>query len=57
VSDLKAATLVLESSRDPILNKIEKLELDKKNLLDTVKELKGKNQELTNKVKFLEKKG
>jgi len=40
LSDLKAAILVLEGSKDPILNKIEKLENEKKDLLNQIKQLK-----------------
>jgi len=40
LSDLKAAILVLEGSKDPILNKIEKLENEKKELLNKIKQLK-----------------
>jgi len=40
LSDLKAAILVLEGSKDPILNKISKLEQEKKELLNKIKQLK-----------------
>ncbi|MFX1407155.1 MAG: hypothetical protein ACFFC9_08405 [Promethearchaeota archaeon] len=40
LSDLKAAILILEGSREPILSKIEKLTNEKKELLSKIKELK-----------------
>jgi len=57
LADLKAAILVLEGSKEPILNKIERLEDDKKNLLEKIKELKTTNDELLKKVKKLEEGG
>ncbi|MFW9946209.1 MAG: hypothetical protein ACFFDX_05200 [Candidatus Odinarchaeota archaeon] len=46
LSDLKAAILVLEGSKSPVLNKIEKLENEKKNLHTTIRELKNEIKEL-----------
>ncbi|MFW9782132.1 MAG: hypothetical protein ACFFFB_07600 [Candidatus Heimdallarchaeota archaeon] len=40
LADLKAAILVLEGSKSPVLNKIEKLENEKKNLHNTIRDLK-----------------
>jgi proteasome lid subunit RPN8/RPN11 len=57
LADLKAAILVLEGSKEPILNKIERLEVDKKNLLEKIKELKTTNEDLLKKVKTLEEGG
>lgn len=57
LSDLKAAILVLEGSKDPITQKIERLELDKKNLHEKLKEIKTENTELLKKIKNLEKEG
>jgi len=54
---LKAAILVLEGSKDPITLKIERLELDKKNLHEKLKEKKIENAELSKKIKDLEKEG
>ncbi|MFX1496088.1 MAG: Mov34/MPN/PAD-1 family protein [Promethearchaeota archaeon] len=41
LADLKAAILVLEGSKSPVLNKIEKLETEKKNLVNTIRDLKN----------------
>ncbi len=57
LSDLKAAILVLEGSKDPINLKIDRLELDKKNLHEKLKELRTENAELLKKIKEFEKKG
>ncbi|MHA1671492.1 MAG: hypothetical protein ACTSV5_13080 [Promethearchaeota archaeon] len=57
LSDLKAAILVLEGSKDPIINKIDRLELDKKNLHEKIKDLRTENAELSKRVKELEKGG
>ena len=57
LSDLKAAILVLEGSKDPITQKIDRLELDKKNLHEKLKEIRTENTELLKKVKDLEKEG
>jgi len=46
VADLKAAILVLEGSKSPVLNKIEKLENEKKNLHNTIRDLKSEIKEL-----------
>jgi proteasome lid subunit RPN8/RPN11/uncharacterized protein (UPF0335 family) len=57
MSNLKAAILVLEGSKDPIFNKIEKLESEKKNLHTTIKDLKTDKQELLSQIKDLKKGG
>lgn len=57
LSDLKAAILVLEGSKDPITQKIDRLEMDKKNLHEKLKEIRTENTELLKKVKDLEKEG
>ena len=54
LDDLKAAILVLEGSKEPILNKIERLEEDKKNLLEKIKELKITNDKLLERIKKVE---
>jgi len=50
LSDLKAAILILEGSKDPIMKKIEKLENEKKNLHRTIQELKSEKEEILEKV-------
>ena len=57
LDDLKAAILVLEGSKEPILNKIERLEDDKKNLLEKIKELKLTNDKLSERLKKFEEGG
>ncbi|TFG17806.1 MAG: hypothetical protein EU531_02200 [Promethearchaeota archaeon] len=57
MSNLKAAILVLEGSKEPILNKLDKLENEKKNLHSSIKELKSEKQELMNQIKELKKGG
>lgn len=57
LSDLKAAILVLEGSKDPINLKIDRLEMDKKNLHEKLKELRTENAELSKKIKEIEKEG
>lgn len=57
MSNLKAAILVLEGTKEPILNKIEKLENEKKNLHSNIKDLKSENQDLLNQIKKLKKGG
>jgi len=39
--DLKAAILVLEGTREPVLNKIEKLENEKKDLHSSIRDLRN----------------
>jgi len=57
MSNLKAAILVLEGSKEPIFKKIDKLENEKKNLHNNIKELKAEKQELLNQIKVLKKGG
>jgi len=57
MSNLKAAILVLEGTKEPIFSKIEKLENEKKNLHSNIKELKSEKQELMNQIKQLKKGG
>lgn len=57
LSDLKAAIILLESSKSPIKNKISALQNENKDLQKTVKELRVENQELLSKIKKLEKGG
>ncbi|MBY9004139.1 MAG: hypothetical protein KGD73_09235 [Candidatus Lokiarchaeota archaeon] len=57
LSDLKAAILVLEGSKEPIDQKLDRLELDKKNLHEKLKEIRTENTELLRKIKELEKEG
>ncbi|MFX1374797.1 MAG: hypothetical protein ACFFA0_03190 [Promethearchaeota archaeon] len=57
LSDLKAAIILLESSKNPIKNKLETLLTENKELQKTIKELKSENQELLNKIKKVEKGG
>jgi chromosome segregation ATPase len=57
LSNLKAAILVLEGSKEPIFYKIEKLENEKKNLLSNIKEIKSEKQDLMNQIKELKKGG
>ena len=51
LSDLKAAILVLEGSKEPIIQKINRQELDKKNLHEKLKDLRAENDELLKKIK------
>ncbi len=57
LSDLKAAIILLESSKNPIKIKLETLQTDHKDLQKTVKDLKSQNQELLDKIKKLEEGG
>jgi len=57
LSDLKAAIILLESSKNPIKNKLSTLKTENKELQKTVKDLRAENQELSNKIKKLEKGG
>ncbi|MFX1313142.1 MAG: hypothetical protein ACFFHD_11100 [Promethearchaeota archaeon] len=54
LSDLKAAIILLESSKNPIKNKIETLETENKSLQKTTKDLKNENENLLKKLKKLE---
>ena len=54
LSDLKAAIIVLEGSKNPIKNKINTLEIENKNLQKDIKDLKGENENLMKKLKKLE---
>jgi proteasome lid subunit RPN8/RPN11 len=55
LADLKAAILILEGSKDPILAKMEKLENEKQNLHNTIRQLKNENKELLQKIVELNK--
>jgi len=57
LSDLKAAIILLESSKNPIKSKLTTVQNENKELQKTVKELRNQNQELSNKIKKLEKGG
>ncbi|MFX0012605.1 MAG: hypothetical protein ACFE9R_19990, partial [Candidatus Hermodarchaeota archaeon] len=50
-----AAILILEGSKDPILVKMEKLENEKKDLHNNIRQLKSENKELLQKIKELSK--
>ena len=54
LSDLKAAIILLESSKNPIQNKIKILETENKTLQKDLLELKNENQDLMIKLKKLE---
>jgi len=55
LADLKAAILILEGSKDPILAKIDKLENEKQTLHNTIRQIKSENKELLQKIKELNK--
>jgi proteasome lid subunit RPN8/RPN11 len=57
LSDLKAAIILLESSKNPIKSKLSTLQTENKELQKTVKDLRAENQELSNRIKKLEKGG
>jgi proteasome lid subunit RPN8/RPN11 len=57
LSDLKAAIILLESSKNPIKNKLSTIQTENKELQKTIKDLRAENQELSNKIKKLEKGG
>ena len=56
LSNLKAAIILLESSKTPLQNKLETQEVEIKTLQKTVTELKKDNQDLLNKIEKLQKK-
>jgi len=57
LSDLKAAIILLESSKNPIKNKLDTFEVEKKTLQKSVTELKKQNEELLKKIEKYEKGG
>jgi proteasome lid subunit RPN8/RPN11 len=57
LSDLKAAIILLESSKNPIENKLDTLEVENKTLQKSIAELKRQNEELLKKVDKDEKGG
>ncbi len=57
LSDLKAAIILLESSKNPIQNKLDTLEVENKTLQKSTTELKKQNDELLKKLDKYEKGG
>ncbi|MFW9822269.1 MAG: hypothetical protein ACFFE4_05015, partial [Candidatus Thorarchaeota archaeon] len=57
VSDLKAAIILLESSKNPIGSKLKTMQTESKEYQKTIKDLKSEHQQLLNKIKKLEKGG
>ena len=57
LSDLKAAIILLGSSKVSIKSKLTTIQAENKDLQKTVKELRSKNQDLLNKIKKFEKGG
>ncbi len=57
LSDLKAAIILLESSKTPLQNKIESQNVEIKNLQKEISRLNKENQELLEKIQQFEKKG
>ncbi|UCD01979.1 MAG: Mov34/MPN/PAD-1 family protein [Promethearchaeota archaeon] len=57
LSDLKAAIILLESSKTPLKNKLDTQEIELKTLQKNIAELKKNNQELLTKIDKLEKGG
>ncbi|MFX1554115.1 MAG: hypothetical protein ACFFBV_09325 [Promethearchaeota archaeon] len=55
LSDLKAAIILLESSKTPLQNKLDTQEIEIKTLQKNITGLKKENQDLSNKIKKLEK--
>ncbi|MFW9866466.1 MAG: hypothetical protein ACFFEN_10260 [Candidatus Thorarchaeota archaeon] len=55
LSDLKAAIILLESSKDPIESKLKTLQSENKELQKSIKDLKSEKQDLQNRIKKLEK--
>ncbi len=57
LSDLKAGIILLESSKNPIQNKIDTLEVENKTLQKSITDLKKQNEELLKKIEKYEKGG
>jgi chromosome segregation ATPase len=57
LSNLKAAIILLESSKIPIKEKLNLFQTENKELQKTVKDLRSEKQDLLNKIKKLEKGG
>jgi chromosome segregation ATPase len=57
LSNLKAAIILLENSKTPIISKIKTLQDENKELQKSIKELKNEKQQLLNQIKKLEKGG
>ncbi|MFX1387470.1 MAG: hypothetical protein ACFE9M_09660, partial [Promethearchaeota archaeon] len=57
LSDLKAAIILLESTKNPIKNKLDTLEIENKTLQKSITDLKNQNEELLRKVENYEKGG
>jgi proteasome lid subunit RPN8/RPN11 len=57
ISDLKAAIILLENSKNPVQNKLDTLEIENKTLQKSIAELKAQNEKLLDKIKNLETKG
>ncbi|MHA2393718.1 MAG: hypothetical protein ACXAEX_17415 [Promethearchaeota archaeon] len=57
LSDLKAAIILLESSKNPIENKLKTLQTENKEYQKNIQDLKSENQQLLTKIKKLEKGG
>jgi prefoldin subunit 5 len=55
LSDLKAAIILLESSKNPIKNKLDTLEVENKTLQKSLAELKKTNKELQKKIEKYER--
>ncbi|MFW9900382.1 MAG: hypothetical protein ACFFDY_03730 [Candidatus Thorarchaeota archaeon] len=56
LSDLKAAIILLESSKTPLQNKLDSQVVEIKTLQKSIAELKGNNEKLLSKIESLEKK-
>ena len=57
LSNLKAAIILLESTKTPIKSKLKTLQEETKELQKSIKELKNEKQQLLNQIKKLEKGG
>ncbi|MFX1389751.1 MAG: hypothetical protein ACFE9Z_06810 [Promethearchaeota archaeon] len=57
LSDLKAGIILLESSKNPLSNKLDTLEVENKTLHKSIADLKKKNEELLKKIEKYEKGG
>jgi hypothetical protein len=57
LSDLKAGIILLESSKNPLSNKLDTLEVENKTLHKSITDLKKKNEELLKKIEKYEKGG